>query len=449
MGGPDGRRDEHGAAVVSAVASPQAVTDEALVVRLGELNHVLFAPLEELNDRLSSFLQPWVAHSALVSWSDGCPRAPHSASGDEAIIAGVSVPDLVRLFQTVEPGVPLRAEVTVAGTARPVLAVSAAHHGPGALMVLVLPHERSGTTDADALVQAVWTLVEGQLAARALDGHPDDLSISRAAASERSRVATRLGDEQGTVLASLLGVLRKDGLDDHAARHVAKDLASRALVALRETVETELEAGAVPIDEAFARLEKELRPLTHHGSARLSFAAPESQVRLPAHAAQSARAITRSAVLALLDQDQGTRIRIGWKLDDRLVLTVRDDGAGQVDARVLATFGATAQVEAVDGAIEIESVPDWGTRLVVRLPLSLGSPVADDPLSELYPREREVLDLLAEGRRNREIGESLYISENTVKSHIGNILRKLDVHSRGEAAALARGSLAPPASRAA
>ena len=51
----------------------------------------------------------------------------------------------------------------------------------------------------------------------------------------------------------------------------------------------------------------------------------------------------------------------------------------------------------------------------------------------LTGREIEVLQLVAQGYTSREIGEKLYISENTVKNHVRNILDKLGLHSRNEA----------------
>jgi two-component system NarL family response regulator len=51
----------------------------------------------------------------------------------------------------------------------------------------------------------------------------------------------------------------------------------------------------------------------------------------------------------------------------------------------------------------------------------------------LTGREIEVLQLVARGQTSREIGDGLYISENTVKNHIRNILDKLGLHSRNEA----------------
>ena len=60
----------------------------------------------------------------------------------------------------------------------------------------------------------------------------------------------------------------------------------------------------------------------------------------------------------------------------------------------------------------------------------------------LTPREREVLDVLVTGATNRVIAERLFISEKTVSVHVTNLLAKLGVANRGEAAALAR-ELAP------
>src|SRR5215475_13647929 len=55
------------------------------------------------------------------------------------------------------------------------------------------------------------------------------------------------------------------------------------------------------------------------------------------------------------------------------------------------------------------------------------------PAPRLTERELDVLKLVARGMNNREIGAKLFISENTVKNHIRNILEKLQLHSRMEA----------------
>jgi DNA-binding NarL/FixJ family response regulator len=61
----------------------------------------------------------------------------------------------------------------------------------------------------------------------------------------------------------------------------------------------------------------------------------------------------------------------------------------------------------------------------------------DGPLSRLSRRELEVLDLVAQGRTNREIAARLVLSEHTVNRHVANILRKLGLTSRTAAASLA------------
>ena len=55
----------------------------------------------------------------------------------------------------------------------------------------------------------------------------------------------------------------------------------------------------------------------------------------------------------------------------------------------------------------------------------------DDP-NALSPREREVLQLIAEGKTSREIADILNLSIKTVQSHRTNLMRKLDLHDRGE-----------------
>ncbi|MFC9618942.1 response regulator [Streptomyces sp. NPDC056930] len=61
----------------------------------------------------------------------------------------------------------------------------------------------------------------------------------------------------------------------------------------------------------------------------------------------------------------------------------------------------------------------------------------DDALSELSPREKDVLALIGEGLTNSQIGKRLYLSEKTVKNHISRLLAKLGVERRIQAAVIA------------
>jgi DNA-binding NarL/FixJ family response regulator len=61
----------------------------------------------------------------------------------------------------------------------------------------------------------------------------------------------------------------------------------------------------------------------------------------------------------------------------------------------------------------------------------------DERLARLTSRERRVLDLVAEGKTNREIGAELYLAEKTVKNYVSNILSKLGMQRRTEAAVFA------------
>ena len=77
-------------------------------------------------------------------------------------------------------------------------------------------------------------------------------------------------------------------------------------------------------------------------------------------------------------------------------------------------------------------------RIVLKeVPVPAGQPfVPDEKKREdlgITRRELDILELMAQGMSNREIAEDLYISENTVKNHVRNILEKLHLHSRMEA----------------
>ena len=92
----------------------------------------------------------------------------------------------------------------------------------------------------------------------------------------------------------------------------------------------------------------------------------------------------------------------------------------------------------------VEHQADAARALAARAAVRLGRKPGSDSRSTperlgLTEREIQVLGLVAEGMTNREIGTALFLSPKTVSVHITNVLRKLDVPSRRDAARLARG----------
>ncbi len=101
---------------------------------------------------------------------------------------------------------------------------------------------------------------------------------------------------------------------------------------------------------------------------------------------------------------------------DELVLALRDIVNGET---VVAPDLAPILARAVQGNVREKKEP------------------VTTPFSDLTPRETEILGLLAEGQSNKAIARNLGISDGTVKLHVKAILRKLEVHSRVEAAVMA------------
>jgi len=93
-------------------------------------------------------------------------------------------------------------------------------------------------------------------------------------------------------------------------------------------------------------------------------------------------------------------------------------------------------IEAVRTAARGSSLLDPAiSDTVVQWMQRVGSPDAGDPLAGLSDQERRVLPLIAEGRTNREIAQTLLLSEHTIKNYVSNILQKLQLSRRAEVAA--------------
>jgi DNA-binding CsgD family transcriptional regulator len=121
--------------------------------------------------------------------------------------------------------------------------------------------------------------------------------------------------------------------------------------------------------------------------------------------------------------------RCQWRLAEAL-LGVGDREQATVAAR--AAHATAVRLGAEPLRVALEALARRG-----RLDLGVGLP-AERTLAGLTPRELEVLRLLVEGRSNRQIAEQLFISGKTAGVHVTNLMAKLGVHSRLEAAATAR-----------
>ena len=407
---------------------------------LDALLGVMAAPPEDATPRLSAALSHVLPHRAAAVLAGACARSPMTVDGEAGLADRITSAELARIAAAVPVGEAWRGRAPVAGAERPVLAVAAAAAGVGSLLVLVLADTAEPDAETVGVVRSFWAAVAGRMGQEIQVAEPTALAASRQAAAERARVTAELTEAHAATLAALLGTLRARELDDEAARRAATDLAASALVELRSAVRRERELSDEPAGQAFARLRDELRPLVRYAATGLEFSPPAADGAVPGPVAQAARAIVRGAVVTMLEQEGIGRIRVAWELDGDLQVSVRDDGPGRLAGEGLALHPLLERARAVDGEVTVESVPGWGSHVQARLPLGYERDAAAPagPLDTLNPRELDVLGQLARGRRNRQVAASLGISENTVKFHVANVLAKLGVSSRGEAAAIAR-----------
>lgn len=105
----------------------------------------------------------------------------------------------------------------------------------------------------------------------------------------------------------------------------------------------------------------------------------------------------------------------------------------EIAARVLDLAAPDKAALEVGGTVLLELHVDARTDGSVRS----GTPGREAVIEPLTPREREVLELVAEGMSNRAIAERLAISEHTVKFHVGALLGKLAAATRAELVAIA------------
>jgi DNA-binding CsgD family transcriptional regulator len=119
-------------------------------------------------------------------------------------------------------------------------------------------------------------------------------------------------------------------------------------------------------------------------------------------------------------------------------IVVGDSVVGFTSLDVNATTGTVDEFDRDLMGIFTAGVGIALDRLRVKPDRDLPMPEDHVGWSELTPREREILRLLADGFTNAAIGRELFISEGTAKTHVRNVLRKLGVSNRTQAAAVYR-----------
>ncbi|MEE6169904.1 MULTISPECIES: helix-turn-helix transcriptional regulator [unclassified Mycolicibacterium] len=400
------------------------------------------APLIQIAERLRTATLPYLKSSALVIFTEDCTGRPQKKAGAEEIISRVSITELDALRASLGDETFWSGQAELAGKPRPLYALK--HASSGALLVLTDPEPAPGA-DHDTgldLVTYLWRIAAQRIQEKVADAPPSYLLESRAASAERVRVTAELTDLHSTTLETLLAALRSSTLDDAAARTTVTDLAAKALVGLRTHSDRTTGLVEVPVAIAFERLREDLRPLTRFSGLEIEFIEPPQNGRaLPGEVAHAGRAIVRGLVLAMMEQPEISRVRTQWDCDgENLLINVRDDGRGMLAPDAPSIGRLDRQVQALAGQLRVEVMPRWGADVFVTLPLDLPArPAAAGDIAgwDLAPRELEVLQHLVAGQRNRTIALTLGISENTVKFHVRNLFRKLDVSSRTEAIALA------------
>jgi DNA-binding CsgD family transcriptional regulator len=417
----------------------------------GALADLVAAAGPDVAERAKAALTPLLAHDALVLVTPASPGFPVQIAASRGLREGLASIAWTRLVDsgTVAEGSVARLPLTKLDTGLDVAGWLAAS---GRLTVALIVAVQ-GRLEIDPRAERAAMLIAMLAAARARsvdhDPPPGTLAFSRAVSQERERVRAELNSRHAATLSSVLQTLRGatwSGGSRTAPPAVSEsiDLASRALLDLEAVNASPDESGRVLLGSAFGETESEVRGIVH--AARLRVLADldaDEDTQVPRAIAQAARIVTTAAGLRASRRPGADKLRVLWRLtSSTLTVTVADNGAGLDVAESRGTFAdVERRLGGLDAELELDSRPNWGTTLMCRLPLHDAAAAPETPaekrLAELRDREREVLELMIAGLRNREIAERLFISVRTVKFHVSNILQKLDVDSRTAAIALA------------
>jgi DNA-binding CsgD family transcriptional regulator len=438
--------------VNASSASPQAQLATSDTVDLAALADLVTAPTDELAESARAVLAPVLPHRALVLVSpaaSGMPvriSAPNDlrerlAAIDWLSIAGSAIPDDDGASRVAVPD-------GIAGLRAAGWAASSA--GSGVALIVGAEHRLEIDPAQDWAARQVATLAAARQRGMGEDPSPGTLAFSHTIAHERDRVRWELASRHAATLTTLLKALRDVSHNGSRATPpgvaMAIDLTSQALLELKASAKRNDAALYVGFAAAFAEAENELRNIVRASGLQLVTGVDGAEDgTLPRAIARAARVISCAAALNAAQHSGADKLRVHWRLtDDSLMVTVADNGDGlhgDDEAARREALELCRRVTGLGGTVELDSAPRWGSAMSCMLPLR-SLPLApetpgSESFSQLRAREREVLELMVAGMRNRDIAERLFITVRTVKFHVSNILRKLDVQSRAEVIVLA------------
>ena len=293
---------------------------------------------------------------------------------------------------------------------------------------------RGDVTDARRAVDRGWTLVrraeDWALTARMASTYLEVQAAVADDARERRALPEVSGARQRArrVLAETEGVLRSSGIAPGSTGRFEAD----AHLATARAYAARLDARDDPVlwDAAAQAWERAREPY-QVAKARWR----QAEAALPGRDARIGRAAARGPLV------QATRI--ARELEARPLLRSIESLARRALITLppappapRAALGPRMGVGAAASATPSVGVPVIGQPIAAAF-AGRDAGKGPEPAFGLSGREREVLSLIVEGRTNREIGERLFISQKTVGVHVGNILSKLGVSGRVEAAMVA------------
>jgi DNA-binding NarL/FixJ family response regulator len=149
-------------------------------------------------------------------------------------------------------------------------------------------------------------------------------------------------------------------------------------------------------------------------------------------------------VRSMMEQPPACLMLTSFSDDEALFTAIMAGAAGYLLKQVsgLDLVGAVRRLAAGESLLD----PAMTTAVLDRLRNPQGETEDDPRYATLTEQERRILDLIAEGRTNRQIAQTMFLAEKTVKNYVSGLLRKLGVDRRTEAAvyAVERAQRIPP-----